>query len=637
MGLSPSSLLDEHGSNYIRGCAEAELKEFGPHYRTQYSVVFFSQVQDELQQPKEKIKQLLKQRGPPEAGEVLYEEQVLHFEATRWEERYVVVRGNYCLECHSSFETFVKGVPPRHKLLPTGGTVLTTEEKYMAMVDKCFPVSETNNVNEKFAPPIIGMPGQFPVYLRLPYRRDYYFCFRQDARQAEFLSILSDCIRHQNQDFLKKKTVEVQAFLKAVHLYRQEKGSYDSWKMLIGSDVRVLANLVMEELLPSLEKDMLPHLKARKTERKRVWFATVEAAYILVQECLFEGMSALKEECRKAAHQQEVLIRSDMDQILNSRTYLEGKLRASVLEPAEKFCSEGVQPYLASVLEELMGPISSGFQEARLLSDSQMDQLCQDFQEGGVTNELKQALAKLSRPNLLSCYQRINSLHDQLHDLQERFGFSNISSLVHSTQIDLQQLVENAAYTFHLLLYKDIEDNPGNACSAMEKSRHKVLKQYDYDSSTARKRIFHAALVGITLPHIKKTLAPTYKTALQGLKQLIYADYSNFVHVHNIYEGILLQSLDKEVIKVVEEAARLKKHNLFTDTRDFLSQSSSSSLLSTPFIPSNPARMLGFPGQLQTQPETPTFIQIHPETQPEAELQPPSLLSQRGPPGWGAR
>uniref|UniRef100_A0A8C7F7R3 Niban apoptosis regulator 1 n=1 Tax=Oncorhynchus kisutch TaxID=8019 RepID=A0A8C7F7R3_ONCKI len=557
------------------GCAEAELKEFGPHYRTQYSVVFFSQVQDELEQPKEKIKQLLKQRGPPEAGEVLYEEQVLHFEATRkWEERYVVVRGNYCLECHNSFETFVKGVPPRHKLLPTGGTVLTTEEKYMAMVDKCFP-------NEKFAPPIIGMPGQFPVYLRLPYRRDYYFCFRQDARQAEFLSILSDCIRHQNQDFLKKKTVEVQAFLKAVHLYRQVKGSYDSWKMLIGSDVRVLANLVMEELLPSLEKDMLPHLKARKTERKRVWFATVEAAYILVQECLFEGMSALKEECRKAAHQQEVLIRSDMDQILNSRTYLEGKLRASVLESAEKFCLESVQPYLASVLEELMGPISSGFQEARLLSDSQMDQLCQDFQEGGVTNELKQV--QTSSPRLLT--------NSPLHDLQERFGFSNISSLVHSTQIDLQQLVENAAYTFHLLLYKDIEDSPGNACSAMEKSRHRVLKQYDYDSSTVRKRIFREALVGITLPHIKKTLAPTYKTELQGLKQFIYADYSNFVHVHNIYEGILLQSLDKEVIKVVEEAARLKKHNLFTDTRDLLSQSSCSSIISTPATQPSPKAM----------------------------------------------
>ncbi|XP_071202441.1 protein Niban 1a [Salvelinus alpinus] len=621
MGISPSSLLDESKSNYIRGCAEAELKEFSPHYRRQYSVVFFSQVQDELEQQKEKIKQLLKQRGPPKAGEVLYEEQVLHFDYTRkWKERYMVVRANYCLECHDSFETFVKGVPPLHKLLPTGGTVLTTEEKYMAMVDQCFPVSETNNVKEEFAPPTIGMPGQFPVYLRLPYRRDYYFCFRQEARQDAFLSILSDCIRHQNQDFLKKKTVEVQAFLKAVHLYRQEKGRYDSWNMLIGSDVRVLANLVMEELLPSLEKDMLPHLKAKKTERKRVWFATIESAYILVQECLLEGLSVLKEECKTAACQQEVLIRSDMDLILHSRTYLEGKLRASVSEPAEKFCSEGVQPYLASILEELMGPISSGFQEARLLSDNQMDQLCQDFQEGGVTDKLKQALAKLSKPNLLSCYQRINSLHDQLHDLQERFGFSNISNLVHSTQIDLQQLIENAAYSFELLLYKAKENSADNVGSAMEKSKHMVLKQYDYDSSTVRKRIFQEALVGITLPHIKKNLAPTCKTELQGLEQFIDADYSNFVHVENIFEGILLQSLDKEVSKVVKDAVSLKKHNLFTDSRDPLSQTSRSSLLSIPSTPSSPARVPFSPTHLQTS----TFIQTQPETQPQAEVPAPA-------------
>ncbi|XP_029563917.1 protein Niban 1a [Salmo trutta] len=625
MGISPSSLLDESKSNYIRGCAEAELKEFSPHYRRQYSVVFFSQVQDELEQQKEKIKQLLKQRGPPKAGEVLYEEQVLHFDYTRkWKERYMVVRANYCLECHDSFESFVKGVPPLHKLLPTGGTVLTTEEKYMAMVDQCFPVSETNNMKEEFAPPTSGMPGQFPVYLRLPYRRDYYFCFRQEARQDAFLSILSDCIRHQNQDFLKKKTVEVQAFLKAVHLYRQEKGRYDSWNMLIGSDVRVLANLVMEELLPSLEKDMLPHLKAKKTERKRVWFTTIEAAYILVQECLLEGLSVLKEECKMAACQQEVLIRSDMDLILHSRTYLEGKLRASVSEPAEKLFSEGVQPYLASILEELMGPISSGFHEARLLSDNQMDQLCQDFQEGGVTDKLKQALAKLSKPNLLSCYQRINSLHDQLHNLQERFGFSNISNLVHSTQIDLQQLIENAAYSFELLFYKAKENSTDNVGSAMEKSRHMVLKQYDYDSSTVRKRIFQEALVGITLPHIKKNLAPTCKTELQGLEQFIDADYSNFVHVENIYEGILLQTLDKEVSKVVKDAASLQKHNLFTDSRDPLSQTSRSSPLSIPSTPSSPARVPFSPTHLQTKPETSTFIQTQPETQPQAEVPAPA-------------
>lgn len=40
-------------------------------------------------------------------------------------------------------------------------------------------------------------------------------------------------------DFLKKKTCEVQAFLKAIQLYRQDRGHYEPWDMLIGSDVRV--------------------------------------------------------------------------------------------------------------------------------------------------------------------------------------------------------------------------------------------------------------------------------------------------------------------------------------------------------------------------------------------------------------
>lgn len=40
---------------------------------------------------------------------------------------------------YSFHQSFVKGIPPRQNLLPTGGTVLTTEEKYMVMVDKCFP------------------------------------------------------------------------------------------------------------------------------------------------------------------------------------------------------------------------------------------------------------------------------------------------------------------------------------------------------------------------------------------------------------------------------------------------------------------------------------------------------------------
>ncbi|XP_056270036.1 protein Niban 1a [Pseudoliparis swirei] len=584
MGISASSLLDESKSNYIKGQAEAELKEFSPYYTKQFSLARFSELEDDLEQHKEKITQLLKQRVASEGGEVLYEERVFFFDETRkWKERYVVVRANYCLECHDGLETFVKGTPARQTLLPTGGAVLTTEDKYMAMVDQCFP--DDTSVKEDFTPPLSGMPAQFPVYLRLPYRRDSYFCFRQEVKRDAFLSILSDCIRHQNQDFLKKKTCEVQAFLKAIQLYRQDKGKYEAWDMLIGSDVRVMANVVMEQLLPSLEKDMLPRLKAKKMERKRVWFATVEAAYVLIQEHLLEGLSALKEECRTSVRQQEVLIHSDMDQILNSRQQLEEKVRAKVSERAEKLCSESVQPYLASVLEELMEPVSSGFLEGRQLSEHAMDQVCQDVLQLVNKEELKKALADMARPNLLGCYQKIGSLQEKLQHLQERFGFSNISGVIHSAQIDLQQLTENAAYTFEQLLHKVFQDNPDNPGSAVEKAKHRVLKQYDYDSSTVRKRISREALVSITLPFIKKNLA-SCKAELQDIEQSLDGDYTNYIHVENVYERILLQSLDKEVIKVVKEAASLKKYNLFTDSRDLLSQSSRSSL-SSPAVSSS--------------------------------------------------
>ncbi|XP_077439268.1 protein Niban 1a isoform X2 [Vanacampus margaritifer] len=571
MGITASSLLDEAKCTYITEQAEAKLEEFSPYYRKQFSVAWFSQLEDELEQQKENITHLLKQRESPEVGEVLYEDSVFLFDDSgKWKKRYLVVRANYCFECHESLETFLKGTPPHHKLLPTGGNVVTTEEKYTAIVDECFP--DDNDSMDNFAPPLSAMPGQFPVYLRMPYRRDSYFCFYQQAKQLKFLSILSDCIRHQNQDFLKKKTCEVQAFLKAVQLYRQDKGKYEAWDMLIGSDVRVLANLVMEHLLPSLQKEMVPYLKAKKTGKKRLWFETVEAAYVLVQEHLLGGLSALKEQCRKSLRQQEVLIHSDMDQILNCRQQLEEKVRAIVAMSAEKVCATSIQPHLGSVLEELMQPISSGFLEGRQLSESLMDSVCYNFQKGMDNQQFKQAMAHMARPELQCCYQKIASLQGKV-----LFGFSNMIGVIYSSQIDLQQLIENSAYTFELLLSKTIQDNQDNAGALIEKAKHRVLKQYDYDSSTVRKRIFQEALVAISLPFIKKNLAPACKPELQGLERSVDNDYSNFVDVENVYESILLQTLDKEVTKVVKEAVFLRKYNLFTNTGDHYSRSSTAS------------------------------------------------------------
>ncbi|KAL4660151.1 protein Niban-like [Arapaima gigas] len=594
MGASTSSLLDDSKSNYIRGRTEAELKNFSPHYRHQYLVAFFSQLQDEVEQHKTNQLQLLKQQVPPDDSVVLYKDNVLYYDDTRkWKERFLVVRANYSLECHDSGETFAKGVPPRLKIELAGGTVLMSEEKYTALVDKAFPDLNSECSKEEPPTPMVAVPGVFPVYLYLPYRRDAYFSFDQEDHQKRFVSVLTDCIRHQSHDFLKETTCDVQAFLKAIQFYRQEKGHYESWDMLIGSDVEVLANLVMEELLPSLQTELLPRLKGKKMEKKRVWFVTVETAYLLVQEQLSQDLATLKNECQTEAKQQEGLIRADMDQIVNSRTFLAGKLQAMVSKPALKFCAENVQPYLASILEELMGPISLGFQEARLRCEKQMDSLCKEVQEKGVFANLSKALDQLGRDGLQDCYQHMEVLFVQLQELRHRFKFSNAVRLVQCAQINMQQLMENAAYTFKLLLQAALKENAENPSVAVEKAKQRVLKQYDYDSSTVRKRIFQEALVEITLPALQRSLAPSCKPELQMFDQYIFADHTNFIKVENVYEDILLQMLDGEISKVVKEAASMKKHNLFVDSTDFpfVSQASLSGSQTPPRSPgSSPSK-----------------------------------------------
>ncbi|XP_072547509.1 protein Niban 1 [Salminus brasiliensis] len=593
MGASSSSLLDDSKANYIRGRTEAELKNFSPHYRRQYCVALFSQLQDEVEQHRTGQTQLLKQKESPQGSAVVYKDSVLHFDDSRkWKERFVVVRADYSLELHDSQEIFTKGSPARHTLLLTGGTVLTSEEKYSALVDKAFP--DLNSSKEEGSSPVVTVPGPFPVYLRLPYRRDSYFSFQQEEKQIQFISILSDCIRHQNNDFLKKTTCEIQAFLKAIHFYRQEKGHYESWEMLVGSDSQVLANHVMEELLPSLQTELLPKLKGKKAERKRVWFTTVEATYGLVQEQLRDGLQSLKDECREAAKQQEALIRSDMDQIINSRTFLETKLQALVSEPAVKFCSESVAPYLASILEELMGPVSSGFQAVRQRLETELSRVCRDFTPGGTPENLTKALEEVGHAQLEDCYQHVSVLKEQLQELRNRFKFSNSTLLVHTTQSHMQQLMENAVYTFEMLLQPAFKDKPDKLATVMEKAKLRVLKQYDYDSSTVRKKIFQDALVDITLPAIRRNLAPTCKTELQTYEQYIFADYTNFIQVENVYEDLLLTILNNEVNKVVKEAASLKKHNLFVDSTELqcISQSSLNDSRTPPrSAPSSPAKV----------------------------------------------
>lgn len=92
---------------------------------------------------------------------------------------------------------------------------------------------------------------------------------------------------------------ESQAYAQALRLYQQDKGCYESWEKLLGTEeqvshlnsynpvclyssamffinnvcVQVLASQVMEEVLPWLHNQLQTKVKGKKTERIRQWLA----------------------------------------------------------------------------------------------------------------------------------------------------------------------------------------------------------------------------------------------------------------------------------------------------------------------------------------------------------------------------
>uniref|UniRef100_A0A8C5JMW0 Niban apoptosis regulator 1 n=4 Tax=Passeriformes TaxID=9126 RepID=A0A8C5JMW0_JUNHY len=581
MGASASAPLDDSKCAYIRGKTEATIKNFSPHYRRQYVVAFCRHVQEELEQHRHSQSRFLKTRPAGEAGTVLYEAELLHFaeDLKKWKDRYVVIKNDYTVNCFETKEAYQKGASPKYHVLPAGGKILTSEEDYNLLSDKHFP--DPVGSSEEAAAAFVPLPKEFPVYLWQPFCRHSYYCFPEPAAQRRFSAVLGDCVRHSNHDFLKQTTYEVEAFLEAIQFFRQEKGHYGTWEMITGNEKEILSNLVMEELLPNLQTMILPKMKGKRNDRKRAWFGIVEETYGLVQQQVAEGLNTLKEECREFAKTLEGTIRSDMDQILNSKNFLAGKIKASVSEPAQKCCTENIQPFLASILEELMGPVSSGFTEVRALFDKEVNEIIQDFQKTNDMTRLKENVDQLmtlpfNSVKMEPCYLKVNLLQELLQDLKSRFKVYHIDFVIQRTQNFMQELMENAVYTFEQLFSPSHQADSAKVATTIEKVKLRVLKQYDYDSSTIRKKIFQEALVQITLPTMQKTLASTCKPELQRYEQYIFADYTSVIQVENVYEEILHQTLLEEALKVINEAAVLRKHNLFEDNLNVPCESVSS-------------------------------------------------------------
>ncbi|CDQ80526.1 unnamed protein product [Oncorhynchus mykiss] len=486
----------------------------------------------------------------------------------KWRNRFVFVADTYDVSFYENKVAHERGLHPKGTINCAGYKALTSMEEYLDLVSTSLP-----GVKAKAGSgPFVKGATQFPLILWHPYARHHYFCVLTEKEQTKWHAVLQDCVRHSNNGLSEECRVQTPAFTDAVRLHRQAQGHYGTWDMMCGGPPQILANLVMETLYPELRNLIGPRLKGKIQQRQRNWMLISEAVYKQVLSQTQAQYEALVQACEVETPRLDAALRTDMDQIITSKEHVSGKIRALVLPRAEQLLRRSVQPYVSSILEALMEPTSRGFSEVRDVFFRELVEVSKNTLNGGGKDKLGEHMEKISMlafhpVKMQSCYEKVEQL--SLEGLQQRFDVSSPSVFVQRAQILMREQMDNAVYTFEQLLHQSLEekDQRGeNLCKTIQCCQDRVLKKYDYDSSTVRKKFFREALLQIIIPYMLKQLAPSCHPDLPPFQELIFEDFSRFILVENMFEEVVLQSVTKDIMMAVKEAAVQKRHNLYRDS-----------------------------------------------------------------------
>uniref|UniRef100_A0A674ICR5 Niban apoptosis regulator 3 n=1 Tax=Terrapene triunguis TaxID=2587831 RepID=A0A674ICR5_9SAUR len=466
-----------------------------PYYQRQLATTFLRWVSKELDPQGKPALQLLQSKKPPDA--LLHEGFLMQYngDTCKWKKSYFILLGNCTLEWFDSKEV---------------NSILTHWCKHVLCFS--FQVDYTHRDQD----PLNGPPEEFLLFLYHPFRKSFCFCTNSAKSQHTWKSVLRDGIRYCSTVLQRQDSFEVEAFLEAVRFYRQEKGSYGAGDLLLGTEPEILSNVLMEDLLPVLQSQVPPNLKGSESRKKQTWCQFLEEVYTLVLSQVSSEFLDFQRENEKLHIQLEKKIRPDLDQMLILKDQISIKLQAVIQNPVESCCRQGVEPDLDCVMEELIHPISLGFDVVRSLFADRIDEMIRHLTTG-----LMQVLTLGEMPwkpgFMEPCYEKANLYKDSLQGLKEKFGFHGVASLVLRAQNLMQQLMQNSVHTFQQLSeqHLSLATNHSQITQTLEKIKTRVLKKFDYDSSSTRKQFAQEWLVQIFLPFLLKNLEPRCKLNLR--------------------------------------------------------------------------------------------------------------------------
>nr|XP_046207248.1 protein Niban 2-like isoform X2 [Oncorhynchus gorbuscha] len=511
MGDVISSHLDEGKREIITARTGEVIGEFSRLYEQQYAVALFNKVRFDIEGGGGPQPQLLHRKVPLE-NRSIFSGALFQFleEDNKWRNHFIFVPDSYTINYYDNKVSHERGLHPKGNINCAGYKVLTSMDQYLELL---------NN----------SLPG------------------------------LSE-----------ESQVQTPAFTDAVRLYRQAHGQYGTWEMMCGIPSQILANLVMETLLPQLRDLISPRLKGKMHDRQRNWMLVCDAVYGLVVRQAQAQYEAVVQSCEARRPPLEASIRTDMDQIITSKEHVANKIKAVVLPKAEKLLTVSIQPYISSILEALMEPTSRGFSQVRDIFFRELVDLSKNTLNDATKEKVGEHMDKISMlafhpVKMQSCYEKVEDL--SLDGLQQRFDVSSPSVFVQRAQILMREQMDAAVYTFEQILHQSLEDQgPEGLCKNIQRCQDRVIKKFDYDSSTVRKRFFREALLQIFIPYMLKQLTPSLSPELPRFQELIFEDFSRFILVENIFEEVVLNSVMKDIMMAVKEAAVQRRHNLYRDS-----------------------------------------------------------------------
>ncbi|XP_059552245.1 protein Niban 3 isoform X1 [Myotis daubentonii] len=561
MGGRPSSPLDKRQQQHLRDQVEALLRDFLPQYRVQLAASVLQQISRELVPQEPAGCQLLHSKKLPRVREHRGPLTQLRGHPPQWQPIFCVLRGNGHLEWFSHREEYENGGRPLGSAALTGYTVLTSQREYLHLLDTLCPDSSGDHTQEE-PDPLLETPVSFPLFLQHPFRRHLCFSAATAEAQRAWRLALQGGIRLRGTVLQRSQAPAARAFLEAVRLYRQHRGHFGHDDMTLGSDAEVLTAVLVRELLPALRAQTQPGLRGAGRARAWAWTELLDAVHAAVLAGASAGLRAFQPEKDELLAALERTIRPDVDQLMGLRGRVAGKLRTEVQGALECCLRRRVDAQLPRVMQTLLDMVEAALAAVQTLLAQGMDRLGRHLRGNPSGARLRKEVYSFGEmpwdPELMqACYREAERGRGRLEQLVVPFGFLGARSLVFGAQDLAQQLMADAVATFLQLADQCLTSalDCNQAAQQLEKVRGRVLKKFQSDSGSARRRFVRGWQLCIFLPFVLSQLEPRCKAELLELEGDVLAVGSPALTIEGIYEdvirGVLQQRIDGELKKAL--------------------------------------------------------------------------------------